>query len=75
MAKKTVKELEEEVKKLIKVNNSNFIEHQKVEMDLLGKLRLKDKEIENLRNRLEDCNLKKRLINKSFLSFLILKIN
>ena len=66
MAKKTIKELEEEVQKLIKVNNSNFIEHQKVEMDLFGKIRLKDKEIANLKNKLEDVsNMKLKQENTS----------
>ena len=44
MAKKTVKQLEEEVKKLIKVNDSNFVENQKTEQELHDVIQRNDKE-------------------------------
>ena len=45
---KTRADLEDEVKKLIKVNNSNFVEHQRVEQSLLKQLREKKNEITNI---------------------------
>ena len=53
MGKKTIKELEEEVAKLIKVNNSNFVEHQRIEHELRDVNRKKDKEIDICRNVIE----------------------
>ena len=46
MWKKTTTELEEEIKKLIKVNQSNFAEHQKSEHELREIVRKKNKEID-----------------------------
>ena len=48
MAKKTVKQLEEEVKKLIKVNNSNFVDHQKTEHELHDVIHRKDEDMDDL---------------------------
>lgn len=49
MVKKTVNELEDEIKKLIKVNNSNFVEHQRNEHQLRDTIRKKDKEISTMK--------------------------
>ena len=49
MGKKTTIELEDEIRKLIKVNQSNFAVHQKGEMELRDIIRKKDKEINDSR--------------------------
>ena len=58
MPKKTVNELEEEVQKLIKVNNSNFVEQQRSEHELRDIIRKKDKEINVCRTVLENKDKK-----------------
>ena len=53
MGKKTTSELEDEVKQLIKVNQSNFAEHQRNEQELREIIRKKEKEIGICRTVLE----------------------
>ena len=64
MGKKTVKELEDEVKKLIKVNNSNFAEHQRIEHELRDIIRKKDKEINVCRTMIENKDQKLSILQE-----------
>ena len=63
MKDKSTEELKKEVKDLIKVNNSNFVEHQKVEFELRDVIRNNKKEILELRTKAEECTCSK--YNKS----------
>ena len=51
----TMESLKKEIKDLIKVNNRNVVESQRVEQDLIGQARKKDKEIFDLKAKLEEC--------------------
>ena len=55
MVKKNIQHLESEVKRLIKVNNDNFVEHQKIENELIGKVKETENEIAKLKNASEQC--------------------
>lgn len=68
MGKKTTTELEEEIKKLIKVNQSNFAEHQRSQMELRDIIRKKDKEINVCRTVIEKKDQKISALEKQVLS-------
>ena len=58
MEKKSLEELKSEIKDLIKVNNKNFVEHQRVERDLSNIIAAKEETIFNLKKEIDakDCN-------------------
>ena len=56
MSKEQIAKLEKEISDLIKVNQSNFVEHQKNEQDLYTKIRSKDKEILGLKTKVSACD-------------------
>ena len=58
MEKKTKEELKSEIKDLIKVNNKNFVEHQKVERELSSIIATKEEKIFKLKKEIgeKECN-------------------